>query len=102
MARAEAKQQQRQSRRTGLPDWLDPELATLTRDRFSDPAWIFERKLDGERIVAYVGNGDVRLMTRNHHVVSTTFPDVAAALRPRLRRSPMPPPLRNAPGARAA
>jgi bifunctional non-homologous end joining protein LigD len=35
------------------PGWLDPELATLTRDRFSDPAWIFERKLDGERCLAF-------------------------------------------------
>jgi bifunctional non-homologous end joining protein LigD len=77
--KAEPKQQ-RQSRQPRLPDWLDPELATLTRDRFSDPAWIFERKLDGERIVAYVGDGDVRLMTRNQHVVSTTFPEIAAAL----------------------
>jgi bifunctional non-homologous end joining protein LigD len=77
--KAEPKQQ-RPSRHPGLPEWLDPELATLTRDRFSDPAWIFERKLDGERIVAYVGDGGVRLMTRNQHVVSTTFPEIAAAL----------------------
>ncbi len=35
--------------KAALPAWLDPELATLTSDRFSDPAWIFERKLDGER-----------------------------------------------------
>src|SRR5579859_2275176 len=34
---------------TGPPDWLDPELATLTTDRFSDPAWIYERKFDGEQ-----------------------------------------------------
>ena len=33
----------------GQPGWVDPELATLTGDRFSDPGWIFERKLDGER-----------------------------------------------------
>jgi bifunctional non-homologous end joining protein LigD len=72
--------QQRQSGQPGLAGWLEPELATLTRDRFSDPAWIFERKLDGERILAYVGDGDVRLMTRNQHVVSTTFPEIAAAL----------------------
>jgi hypothetical protein len=31
------------------PGWMEPELATLTRDRFSDPAWLYERKLDGER-----------------------------------------------------
>ena len=41
----------------GLPGWLEPELATLTRDRFSDPAWIFERKLDGERCLAFAGGG---------------------------------------------
>ncbi len=35
------------------PDWLEPELATLTRDRFSDPAWLYERKLDGERCLAF-------------------------------------------------
>src|SRR4029077_8098275 len=27
------------------PGWLEPQLATLTRDRISDPAWIYERKL---------------------------------------------------------
>jgi bifunctional non-homologous end joining protein LigD len=78
--RAESQQQRSASRPSGLPEWLDPELATLTRDRFSDPAWIYERKLDGERIVSYVGNGEVRLMTRNQHVVSTTFPEITAAL----------------------
>src|ERR1700751_836562 len=64
----------------GLPGWLEPELATLTRDRFSDPAWIFERKLDGERSVAYVGDGEVRLMTPNRRVVSSPFPEIAEAL----------------------
>src|SRR6187549_295667 len=35
-------------RRMPRPDWLEPMLATLTADRFSDPAWLYERKLDGE------------------------------------------------------
>ena len=68
---------------TSLPAWLDPELATLTKDRFSDSGWIFERKLDGERCLAYVAGpdeGGVRLMTRNQHVVSSTFPEIAEAL----------------------
>jgi DNA ligase D-like protein (predicted ligase) len=63
-----------------LPGWLEPELATLTRDRFSDPAWIFERKLDGERCLAFAGGGDVRLMTRNQHDISSTFPEITGAL----------------------
>jgi bifunctional non-homologous end joining protein LigD len=66
--------------RAGLPAWLAPELATLTRDRFSDPAWIFERKLDGERCLAFAGGGGVRLMTRNQHDITGTFPEIAEAL----------------------
>jgi bifunctional non-homologous end joining protein LigD len=67
----------------GLPAWLEPELATLTKDRFSDRGWIFERKLDGERCLAYVGAGrpgGAALMTRNQHDVTSTFPEIAAAL----------------------
>jgi ATP-dependent DNA ligase len=30
------------------PSWTDPMLATLTHDTFSDPDWIYERKLVGE------------------------------------------------------
>ncbi|MGN6175735.1 MAG: non-homologous end-joining DNA ligase [Streptosporangiaceae bacterium] len=64
----------------GRPAWLEPELATLTRHRFSDPAWIFERKLDGERCLAFAGGGEVRLMSRNEHNNTSTFPEVARAL----------------------
>jgi DNA ligase D-like protein (predicted ligase) len=66
-----------------LPAWLDPELATLTKDRFSDSGWIFERKLDGERCLAYAGGGGqggVRMMTRNQHDITSTFPEIARAL----------------------
>ncbi len=66
--------------RGGLPGWLEPELATLTDDRFSDPAWIFERKLDGERCLAFADGSSVRLMTRNQHEITGTFPEVAGAL----------------------
>ena len=69
------------AKQAGSPAWLEPELATLTRDRFSDPAWIFERKLDGERCLAYVGGGgDVRLMSRSQHQITSTFPEIAEAL----------------------
>src|SRR5438876_9554632 len=35
------------------PSWTAPMLATLTDERFSDPNWIFERKLDGERVLVF-------------------------------------------------
>jgi bifunctional non-homologous end joining protein LigD len=62
------------------PDWLEPELATLTSDRFSDPAWLYERKFDGERCLAYSAGGEVRLMTRNQKQVSGTYPELVTAL----------------------
>jgi DNA ligase D-like protein (predicted ligase) len=69
-------------RNAGLPGpgWMEPQLATLTRDRFSDPAWIYERKLDGERCLAYRSGGRVLLMTRNKQDVSRTYPEVRDAL----------------------
>jgi bifunctional non-homologous end joining protein LigD len=55
-------------------------LATLTRDRFFDADWIYERKFDGERCIAYSQAHSVALMTRNQKDVSATYPEVCAAL----------------------
>ena len=66
---------------TTQPSWLDPELATLTRERFSDADWLFERKLDGERCLAFRSGDQVRLMTRNQKDDTSTYPEIAAALR---------------------
>ena len=68
------------SARPDQPGWLDPELATLTQDRFSDPGWIFERKLDGERCLAFRAGGQVRLMTRNQKEDTSTYPEITGAL----------------------
>ncbi|MGH7569163.1 MAG: hypothetical protein ACREL9_09370 [Gemmatimonadales bacterium] len=51
--------------RTAFPDWLDPMAATLTHERFSGPEWIFERKFDGIRLLAYRRGRLVRLLSRN-------------------------------------
>ena len=48
-----------------LPDWLEPMAATLTQDRFTGPEWIFERKYDGIRLLAFKDGRDVRLLSRN-------------------------------------
>jgi bifunctional non-homologous end joining protein LigD len=61
--------------------WLEPELATLTSERFSDPDWIYERKFDGERCLTYRTGGQVRLLTRNQLDVSATYPELHEALR---------------------
>ena len=63
-----------------VPDWLSPTLATLTDDRFSDPDWIFERKLDGVRCLAFRDGRRVRLLSRNRQSLNGTYPEVVDAL----------------------
>jgi bifunctional non-homologous end joining protein LigD len=65
---------------TPLPDRVDPMKAVLTDDRFSDPEWIFERKLDGIRCIAIKGDRRVRLLSRNHLSLNSRFGEVVAAL----------------------
>jgi bifunctional non-homologous end joining protein LigD len=55
-------------------------LATLTDSRFSDPRWLFERKLDGERCLAFRDGGRVRLMSRARQHLDGTYPEVVDAL----------------------
>ncbi|HJZ74760.1 MAG TPA: hypothetical protein VKE51_23650 [Vicinamibacterales bacterium] len=63
----------------GFPDWVEPMAATLTQERFSGPEWIFERKLDGIRLLAFKQGADVRLFSRNR--LPQTLPHVAEAIR---------------------
>lgn len=62
------------------PEWVAPMLATLTEQRFSDPAWLFERKLDGERCLSFRVDGEVRLSSRNRLDVGPHYPEIAEAL----------------------
>jgi ATP-dependent DNA ligase len=50
---------------TAMPEWLEPMAATLTEERFAGPDWLFERKFDGIRLIAYKRGADVRLYSRN-------------------------------------
>jgi bifunctional non-homologous end joining protein LigD len=54
--------------------------AVLTDERFSDPGWIYERKLDGIRCIAIRDGGPVRLLSRNDLSLNARFPTIAAAL----------------------
>lgn len=61
------------------PEWCVPMLAVLTEERFSDPEWIFERKFDGERLLAFRNGNHIRLLTRNRKDVSGTYPELVEA-----------------------
>ena len=63
-----------------LPEWLEPMAATLTDERFHDPAWTFERKLDGIRVLAYKNGRNVQLWSRNRLSLTASYPEVVAAI----------------------
>ncbi len=54
--------------------------AVLTDERFSDPDWIFERKLDGIRCVAIRDGERVRMLSRNDLSLNGRYPEIATAL----------------------
>ncbi len=61
-----------------MPEWLEPMAATLTQDRFSGPEWVFERKFDGIRLLAYKRGDSVQLFSRNR--LPQHLPAVIAAV----------------------
>jgi DNA ligase D-like protein (predicted ligase) len=54
--------------------------AVLTDERFSDPGWIFERKLDGIRCVAIRDGASLRMLSRNDLSLNERYPEIAEAL----------------------
>jgi ATP-dependent DNA ligase len=50
---------------TTFPEWIEPMAATLTYERFTGPEWLFERKIDGIRLLAFKRGRDVELYSRN-------------------------------------
>jgi DNA ligase D-like protein (predicted ligase) len=67
-------------READIPEWTQPMLATLTHEPFSDGDWIYERKLDGLRLLVFRRAGNVRLRTRNRKERSDMWPHVSEAL----------------------
>src|SRR5688572_30087723 len=63
---------------TSFPKWLVAMAATLTQERFTGPEWIFERKLDGIRLLAFKRGSEVRLYSRNR--LPQNYPSVARAI----------------------
>src|SRR5262245_48212108 len=61
-----------------LPEWLEPMAATLTQERFTGPEWLFERKFDGIRLLAYKDGDGVQLFSRNR--LRQNHPPVADAI----------------------
>jgi bifunctional non-homologous end joining protein LigD len=61
-----------------FPEWVEPMAATLTQQRFTGPEWIFERKFDGIRLLAFRNGAEVQLLSRNR--LPKSCPPIAEAI----------------------
>ncbi len=64
-----------------IPFRVRPMLATLFREPFHRPGWVFEEKYDGYRILAYKEAARVTLLSRNGKDRTQTFAAVAQAVK---------------------
>ncbi|MBI4570650.1 MAG: DNA ligase D, partial [Chloroflexi bacterium] len=63
-----------------LPKSLSPMLASIGDKPFSDPAWLFEPKLDGMRALAFVRDGTATLLARSGLDATRQYPTLAAEI----------------------
>lgn len=63
-----------------LPAYVPPMLA-VTGDLPGDDGWAFEPKWDGVRVVACLGDGELRLWSRLGNLVTATYPELAVLTR---------------------
>jgi bifunctional non-homologous end joining protein LigD len=61
------------------PRDTEPMKARLHDKPFSDPAWVFERKLDGVRGLAFRDGDTVRLLSRTGRDLARTYPELVDA-----------------------
>jgi len=66
------------ARKATMPRVVQPMLATLVDEPFSDDEWLFEIKWDGYRAVAFIEDGRVRLVSRNQNEFTPEFPELQA------------------------
>jgi bifunctional non-homologous end joining protein LigD len=63
-----------------LPARLSPMLADTGDTPHSDPDWLYEPKLDGYRVIAYVQDAAVRLQSRRGIDLTAAFPEIVEGL----------------------
>jgi bifunctional non-homologous end joining protein LigD len=60
-----------------MPKAIHPMLATATDKPFDDPNWLFEIKWDGYRAVAFIEEGELRLVSRTQNDLTKQFRELA-------------------------
>src|SRR4051812_16137945 len=64
------------ARKAPLPEFVEPELATLVKEPPVGDEWLHEMKLDGYRMLCRVENGEAQMMSRNAKEWTGTFDSI--------------------------
>ncbi len=64
------------ARKAPLPGAIHPMLAVLVDKPFNSAEWLYEVKWDGYRALAYLENGELRLVSRNQNAMTAEFPEI--------------------------
>jgi bifunctional non-homologous end joining protein LigD len=59
-----------------MPTAIQPMLASIAEEPFDDPNWLFEIKWDGYRVVSFIENGTVRMVSRNQNDLGPRYPEL--------------------------
>ena len=59
-----------------MPTAIYPMLAESVEKPFDDTNWLFEIKWDGYRAIAFIENGNVRLVSRNQNELTARYPEL--------------------------
>jgi bifunctional non-homologous end joining protein LigD len=59
-----------------MPMAIQPMLASIAEDPFDDPNWLFEIKWDGYRVISFIENGKVRMVSRNQNDLGPRYPEL--------------------------
>jgi bifunctional non-homologous end joining protein LigD len=68
------------ARRLDLPEFVEPELATLSAEAPEGSDWLHEIKLDGYRILARIEGHHAQLLSRRGNDWTSRLPSIASAL----------------------
>ncbi|MCA1574028.1 MAG: non-homologous end-joining DNA ligase [Acidobacteria bacterium] len=74
---ADSKEVCQGAKRVVMPKLINPMLATLVDEPFSDRDWLFETKWDGVRAVCFIRNGKARFISRNQIEMTAQYPELA-------------------------
>ncbi len=69
------------SKASRMPTFISPQLATLTDKPPYGDKWLHEIKFDGYRLICFIKNGNIKLITRGHQDWTDKFPAIVKKLK---------------------